>query len=89
MIVYKQLNIRPPETFDKTKSVFAKWQEDTKEILIECLQHDFDLWKVPRFVKDDQDQSELKKFFKDNFALLKEIRIGSIADSKEPPEMNL
>ena len=58
------------------------------EIVLNCLHHDFGLWKVRRYVKDSRDLQLIKVFIKDNFAKLKEIRVGIIADSGDPPQMN-
>ena len=56
---------------------------------MKCLQHDFEQWKVDKFVKDIKDLQAVKAFFEDNFALVKEIRVGSIAESQDPPDMNI
>lgn len=56
---------------------------------MKCLQHDFEQWKVNKFVKDSKDLLAIKSFFEDNFALIKEIRVGSIAESLDPPDMNI
>lgn len=39
-------------TFVKSKSVFAKWQEDTTHIIQECLDHDFRFIKLQKFIKN-------------------------------------
>ena len=43
------------------------------------MRHDFDFWKVPKFLKDNKDYNGVKEFFANNFALLKEVRLGAIA----------
>lgn len=39
-------------SFKKATSVFKDWKEDDDKKIEQCLDHDFPLWKVPRFVKD-------------------------------------
>ncbi len=38
--------------FEKEKTVFRDWIEDTTESLSDCLEHDFALWKLDKFIKD-------------------------------------
>jgi hypothetical protein len=42
-------------TFNKDKSVFAKWIKDNQQIVNNCLEHDFKHWKTQRFIKDPND----------------------------------
>lgn len=46
--------------FDKEKSVFRDWREDTPDDLVECMRHDFKHWKLEKFVKDPDDQRDIK-----------------------------
>ena len=89
-LVRKQLKLRDINlNFIRSKSVFADWREDNSDTVMKCLQHDFEQWKVNKFVKDSKDLLAIKSFFEDNFALIKEIRVGSIAESLDPPDMNI
>ena len=69
--------------------MFANWHSDTSDVIQKALQHDFELWKVGKFVKDSKDLAGVKNFFEEHFAIIKEIRIGAIASSLEPYEMDL
>ena len=46
--------------FKKEGSVFRDWKEDTSITLSQAMEHDFSLWKIPRFVKEDSDVSSLR-----------------------------
>lgn len=74
--------------FVKETSVFKDWTADNNEVVINCLHHDFERWKVKKLVKDSRDLHQIKIFLKDNFARLKEVRMGIIAEGGDPPQMN-
>ena len=80
LLVRKQLKLRDRDlNFNFSKSVFADWRVDNPDTVMKCLQHDFEQWKVYKFVRDIKDLTAIKSFFEENFALIKEIRVGSIA----------
>ena len=74
--------------FELHNSVFQEWRMDTRDTIDKCLERDFAFWKMNRQIKDTKDLDAVKQFFKDNFAVLKEIRIGVIAKSGDPPQLN-
>ena len=85
---HKQHRLNEENTkFIKSKSVFAEWKEDSYEVIERCLAHDFDHWKIGRFIKDTKDQDNVKNFIRENFHQLKELRAGAIADSGNPPQL--
>jgi len=53
--------------------VFKDWKDDTKEMIDECLDHDFALWKLPGFVKDVEEQKKIMEVMKENGDLLKNL----------------
>lgn len=46
--------------FDKEKSVFKNWFQDTPESLEEAANNDMKFWKVQNFCKDPEDQKKVK-----------------------------
>lgn len=53
--------------FKKANSVFAKWKEDTPQLLAKCYESDMKLTKLNRFIKDEVDRAKtfevLKKYY--------------------------
>ena len=47
--------------------------------------NDFDHWKIDKFVKDSADYHAIMTYIRENFGMLKEVRIGAIAASGNPP----
>ena len=45
--------------FEKHKSVFAKWREDTSGLITSAFNMDIANWKGPRFIKAEDDVSVL------------------------------
>ena len=52
------------------------------------MNHDFANWKIRYLIEDPQDINMLKQMIKDNFSQLKEVRMGSIAQSGDPPRLS-
>lgn len=48
------------EKFRKERSFFAEWHTDTTDVILQCLNYDFELWKIPKIVKDKADLLNLK-----------------------------
>mmetsp|Transcript_33982 Transcript_33982/g.33126 ORF Transcript_33982/g.33126 Transcript_33982/m.33126 type:complete len:307 (+) Transcript_33982:58-978(+) len=73
-IYVKQHKMKVVErVFKKETSVFKDWKEDTPAVLEKCIQHDLNLWKIPRFVKDPQEQEKLWGIAEKHFKKLKDI----------------
>lgn len=70
-------------------SIFSDWQEDTPEIVDRCLSHDFKHWRAGRVVLEKPDLNMIKNFIRDNFAAIKEVRMGAIANSGTPPQLKI
>ena len=45
--------------FKKEKSVFKDWKEDVKHTIEKSVEIETRKWKIPRFIKDTQDVSDL------------------------------
>ena len=43
--------------YDRSKTCFAKWQEDTPASLKRVVTEDLKFWKAPRLVKNEEDVS--------------------------------
>jgi NLR family CARD domain-containing protein 3 len=64
----KQVKVRK---FHKALSVWKDWKDDTEAIHRKCLIHDFRHWKIPRFIKDPNEQKAIEEVVTENFHLLK------------------
>lgn len=70
--------------FKKETSVFSKWIPDNKVLLEKCFEQDTKLWKMHRFVKDEEEQDEIKRVLFKNYALLKDTFLYVAAISHFP-----
>lgn len=63
--------------FEKDKSVFKDWEEDTPNSLRRCVDHDLNCWKIRdrKIVKPSEDLNNCEKVIEDHFELLKHISI--------------
>ena len=73
--------------FKKELSVFKDWEISSDTNVEQCLYHDFNLWKVSNFVKDREDMENIKEFIRENWSEIRELRMGAIADSGNPPQL--
>ena len=88
--------IRKPGTWrDLTRyfnfegSVFAKWKRDTKGRLRKFLtKHDFRKWKIDKFIKDENELKEIKKYFRLNIASFKTVFHNLMGFSDSFPGIN-
>ena len=55
--------------------MFRNWKEDTNTTTKACLKHDFNYWKVPKFIKDQKELKACEEIIKRNFSSLKEVFI--------------
>ena len=70
--------------FDRAKSVWKDWKVDDAKIIENCLKHDFTFWKIPRFVKDEQEIKNIQKVVTKYFPILKAEHILMACDSIFP-----
>ena len=71
--------------FNKEKSIFKPWIEDTEKTYDECTALDFKFWKVPRMLKNDPlDLEECQKLVLKHFEKLKHIYTILISDDEYP-----
>lgn len=57
--------------FRRPESVFAKWMEDSAEVVDKCIQHDNQYWKLSKFIKEKTDYENTLAVLKENFGTLK------------------
>jgi len=70
----KQLkNTVKERVYDHANSVFKDWIPDDAKAVDQMLKHDFTYWKVPRFVKDANEQESCKFIIKQNIAQLMKV----------------
>ena len=41
--------------FEKSKSVFKDWNEDTDQTALSCIEHDLEHWNANKFIKDEEE----------------------------------
>lgn len=70
--------------FDHANSVFRDWKPDNQAVYDKCLDHDFKVWKVHKFVKDPDELEAVKRAIKSKFPILKEVYHYLIASSNFP-----
>ena len=63
--------------FQKDKSIFAAWKDNNK-ILTD---HDYQMWKLPRFVKKEADQADVRRFMNEHLEDFKEFYANAQAIS--------
>ena len=59
--------------YDHANSVFREWIPDDTKVTDQMLKHDFNFWKVPRFVKDTNEQESCKFIIKQNIGQLMKV----------------
>ena len=84
---------RVEKKFDKKKSVFRDWKEDSLVKMNSIHEHDTQFWKVNKFVKDPTEQGKVEDIIKDHIAELKAVYTYYASKSSFPylhcPEFNI
>lgn len=75
--------------FEKKNSVFNKWKGDDQKVFQTCLKHDFENWKIPRFIKNEDDQLKVQKVVEKHFEILKAEHTILACESSSYPSMSL
>ena len=70
--------------FDKNKSVFREWREDTTHTLKKSLEIDLRYWKAPRFIKDAADLGNVVHLIEENVYMLKSVFMAVVSASTYP-----
>lgn len=70
--------------FKKEHSVFAPWKMDNQKEIVQGYRKDITKWKVPRFVKDEEDFKNVCKVLEENVMFLKTMYIILISGSNFP-----
>jgi hypothetical protein len=71
--------------FSKPSSVFAKWKNDTKDIIEKCYETDMALTKIHKFIKDEYDREQTFKVLRKYYGNLKNQFVSQIANPKSYP----
>ena len=73
--------------FTKEDSVFRNWIDDSPQTYQNCLAHDFQYWKLAKFIKDEAEVHACEDVIRRNFKLIKEIFIQIVAKGGSPPDI--
>jgi hypothetical protein len=68
-----KMNSGVEKPYDRQKTVFKDWREDTEQKIEQSFNHDASYWRVPQFIKDLKQQDEVADIVKENYAVLKAI----------------
>lgn len=69
--------------FCKEQSVFKDWHADNPATVRRCIEHDTQIWKLPKHL-EEADQEEVLQVIIDNYGELKEIYINQQSASAYP-----
>ena len=84
MIDHKVLKIKKEHRpFVREQSVFADWKPDTSDRVDKCVTKDEMEMKLHKLMNDSE-VKRIKHFFHQNYAIMKELRMGAIAFFNEP-----
>ena len=64
--------------------MFKLWQGDTPEWLEQCINADFEGWKLGKFVSDLQDRMNVMNLVSDNYEYLKDLWLTLASTSNFP-----
>lgn len=53
-------------------SIFAKWRMDDAELINLCFEYDWECSKVPKIIKDPDQLSKAKEFFRERYKFIKD-----------------
>lgn len=70
--------------FDKDKSVFKDWKIDKPKPIEKGMQDELSYWKVPNFVKDEEECEKIVQFMLENAEFLKTLFIIKTSYSQFP-----
>lgn len=70
-------------TFDKQKSLFNSWKEDTEAGLEQCVKFDTSLINFSAFIDTPHDIARASALVEENFVKLKETYIYALSWSKQ------
>lgn len=83
-IVSRPIEQENKERIPRHPNVFAKWRKDTHAVVEACCHNDFAYWKIDKFVKDYQDQQQVKAVIQKNYIFIKDIFTIASAKSNFP-----
>ena len=72
------------KVFDRKTSIFAKWQEDTVDVLAAAFKIDMKYLKVRKICHSEEEYKELQEFILLNYTQLKEIFTNLISADNYP-----
>ena len=70
--------------FEKSSSVFRDWREDTSERLSQSAEHDFQYWKMDKFIKQLDTQEQVSAIITRHIGMLKSIHTYYASKSNYP-----
>lgn len=83
-MVFPRLDSQAVGRIERNPNVFKLWQSDNTEVLDNCFRNDFEGWKLSKFVKDTQDQVDIREIIRDNYLFLKEVYLTVSSTSNFP-----
>lgn len=72
----------------RANSVFKDWIEDSEKVVEKCIDHDVNVWKVQKFVKDGIEQDRVRDLLKEHYITLKALYAWYSAKSNYPSISN-
>lgn len=70
------------EEFDRKRSIFGTWLEDTQDKLMDCINHDLKYMNLHLKFKKKPELKIIEAFIESNFKILKHIFIVVLSQSK-------
>ena len=70
--------------FDKDKSIFKDWKVDKQQLIKDGFCAEIEFWKVPNFVKDEEEVQKIIEFMQKHIVFLKTLFIMRAAESNFP-----
>jgi hypothetical protein len=72
-------------SFKKNNSIFKNWVDlDTIKKIEMSTEHDFEIWKLEKFCKDEYDQQKTKELIMKHFDMLKTLHLYFASRSSFP-----
>ena len=70
--------------FERHKTVFKAWVEDTPESIKDCIEHDRTYWKLPKIIKDEEELAKVVEIFERHGEALKNLFLTCASKSDFP-----
>lgn len=73
--------------FDKAKSVFKSFKGDTKSMIKKMIEKDFEMCKLSKILKDEQDMKSTMEIVEKNYDKLKNVFVNLSIHSSQFPNV--